>query len=337
MLGLTPEASDEEIARAFAREIGRPRAFGGIALVGLAYETLRDPVKREAYDVSLGLRPECEPEPQALPADAVAAWREGSSFFAFASARPAQHPPAPTTPFIAALAPRAVEPAPPPPRPVAEPARPAEPEAMPKPDLAQELRLSASEHQPAAWIKPAIAGGGLVVAVVLMGAFAGWNAGNGEASQAEPAVKVALPPTGPRPATVNPLPAPASEVADAEFRQPPHAAMAPARVKRSPPKARPGLPVDFLAQADPVEGAQSGDVSTAAAVAETPPVETPAALPLPEPVIARTIERIGYSCGKVASASAATGGVYKVTCTSGASYQATPVRGRYHFRRLGRN
>src|SRR2546421_1720614 len=34
-LGLTPDASDAEIARAFAREIGRPRVFGGIALVGL--------------------------------------------------------------------------------------------------------------------------------------------------------------------------------------------------------------------------------------------------------------------------------------------------------------
>ena len=101
-LGLTPAASDAEIARAFAREIGRPRAFGGIALVGLAYETLRDPAKREAYDVSLGLKP----EPQAPPADAVAAWRDRSQYFAFAAARPAEraaHDEAP--PFIAAPAP----------------------------------------------------------------------------------------------------------------------------------------------------------------------------------------------------------------------------------------
>src|SRR5256885_14628715 len=85
-LGLTPDASDEEIARAFAREIGRPRVFGGIALVGFAYETLRDPAKREAYDVSLGLRP--EPEPQAPPADAVAAWRGGGAFFPLPPAPP---------------------------------------------------------------------------------------------------------------------------------------------------------------------------------------------------------------------------------------------------------
>jgi hypothetical protein len=53
-------------------------------------------------------------------------------------------------------------------------------------------------------------------------------------------------------------------------------------------------------------------------------------------VVARTIERIGYSCGKVASTSAIEGssGAYTVTCTSGQSYRAAPVRGRYHFRRI---
>ena len=59
-------------------------------------------------------------------------------------------------------------------------------------------------------------------------------------------------------------------------------------------------------------------------------------LPLPNTVIARTIERIGYRCGAVASATllgGAESGEYKVTCTSGQSYQARPVNGRYHFRR----
>lgn len=61
-----------------------------------------------------------------------------------------------------------------------------------------------------------------------------------------------------------------------------------------------------------------------------------AKLPLPNTVIARTIERIGYACGAVASATALEGhepGAYKVTCTSGQSYQARPLHGRYHFRR----
>jgi hypothetical protein len=62
-----------------------------------------------------------------------------------------------------------------------------------------------------------------------------------------------------------------------------------------------------------------------------------ASLPLPNSVIARTIERIGYSCGAVSSTAAVEGaapGTFKVTCSSGQSYQAAPVRGRYHFRRL---
>jgi hypothetical protein len=52
-------------------------------------------------------------------------------------------------------------------------------------------------------------------------------------------------------------------------------------------------------------------------------------------VIARTIGRIGYPCGQVAATSAAgTPGVFTVTCTSGHSYRAAPVHGRYRFRRV---
>ena len=61
-------------------------------------------------------------------------------------------------------------------------------------------------------------------------------------------------------------------------------------------------------------------------------------MPLPNKVVARTIERIGYACGEVASTTPVEGagsGVFTVTCTSGQSYQARPVRGRYRFRRLG--
>jgi hypothetical protein len=59
-------------------------------------------------------------------------------------------------------------------------------------------------------------------------------------------------------------------------------------------------------------------------------------MPLPNKVIAQTIHRIGYSCGNVASTSAVEGssGVFTVTCTSGETYQASPVRGRYHFRKV---
>ena len=61
-----------------------------------------------------------------------------------------------------------------------------------------------------------------------------------------------------------------------------------------------------------------------------------ASLPLPRRTIASTIARIGYPCGGVASSTAVEGGapgVFKITCTSGHSYQAKPVSGRYRFRR----
>jgi hypothetical protein len=58
-------------------------------------------------------------------------------------------------------------------------------------------------------------------------------------------------------------------------------------------------------------------------------------MPLPNRVIARTIQRIGYPCGQVASTiPGETPGVFTVSCTSGHSYQAAPVRGRYRFRHV---
>jgi len=67
LLGLTPAATDEDIRRAFAREISplRPRPFGSLAQLGVAHETLRDPVKRRAYDISIGLPEPAKPAPLA--------------------------------------------------------------------------------------------------------------------------------------------------------------------------------------------------------------------------------------------------------------------------------
>jgi hypothetical protein len=72
------------------------------------------------------------------------------------------------------------------------------------------------------------------------------------------------------------------------------------------------------------------------AIADAQPVAAavPASLPLSNAAIARTIGRIGYSCGRVASTTAIEGSAFKVTCTSGDTYRAAPIRGRYRFKRL---
>ena len=71
MLGLTPAATSDEIAEAFSRESGpfRPRPLGGISQVFSAYEVLRDPAKRRAYDSAIGVAP--APVANASPTAAV--------------------------------------------------------------------------------------------------------------------------------------------------------------------------------------------------------------------------------------------------------------------------
>src|SRR5512138_2996162 len=66
MLGIKPGAASDAIAQAFARatSVFRPHAFGGITELCIAYETLRDPARRRAYDASIGLKPE-PPRPMA--------------------------------------------------------------------------------------------------------------------------------------------------------------------------------------------------------------------------------------------------------------------------------
>ena len=64
-LGLTPAASSEEIAQAFAREVNliALRPLGTFARVSAAYEALRDPVRRLAYDASLAPPPSRHRQP----------------------------------------------------------------------------------------------------------------------------------------------------------------------------------------------------------------------------------------------------------------------------------
>ena len=81
VLGLTPAASSDGIEQAFAKELLRPRPFGSLAEVTIAYETLRDRIKREAYDISIGVKPKpASPSPDGPP--------EWAPFLIGASAKP---------------------------------------------------------------------------------------------------------------------------------------------------------------------------------------------------------------------------------------------------------
>ena len=349
-LGLKPTASGDEIARAFAREISvfRPRAFGGIAEVSIAFEILRDPVKRRAYDASLGLGPQPKSEPHPNPAPAARPAANGL---------PPLSPP-PTT-FIAAPPRR---PAAPEPRHDASPAPKSQPqprsEAQAKPGhnphiggdgvphFAEEGRPG--EHGSIEWKRTGIALVALVVAAGVFGGWAGWEAGNDVAPwQPERPAKAARPPTKPAPATAAPSAAPAPSVEEARPERSERPAFAGVRIERTPPpppasaEEQPSAATESepsLRQGDAIEQAVAESLPVAPVAEPSPVAPAAASLPLPNRVIARTIERIGYACGQVAATTAVEGGapgVFKVTCTSGNSYQARPVRGRYRFRRWG--
>jgi hypothetical protein len=350
MLGLSPTASSDEIARAFAREIGmfRVRAMGGVAQVSIAYETLRDSAKRRAYDASLGLRP--EPELPRAPA-------ARPQFIGFTTARPVERLVADIEPTAAAsITPEVRAEAPAEPRTASfiagslrEPVQQTpQPQAKPsiEPEVsddrpiyrAEKLRLADVEDRPIAWKRPAMVAGGLVAAVIGLGALAGWQAGNGdEAQQPEAALTAPLPPPTRAPVIASAPPAaPERRNVVAQAQPLPRPVAVAARVKRTPPSPEVKVAEEQAAAvAPPVDSAPEA-ATTEPAVAQAPAVATAASLPLPNAVIARTIQRIGYACGQVASSTASeTPGVFTVTCTSGHSYQATPVRGRYHFRRVG--
>jgi curved DNA-binding protein CbpA len=305
-LGLSPDAGEEEIARAFAVAMSplMPRTVRDLAEIAIAFETLRDPAKRRAYDAAIAPPPEPEPE----PAPAAMFPREGWPFIASARIRSAELPAIDTLPRRAPNA----EPGPPPPR-FEEPLRQLVPE-----------RFERAEHAAAEWKRPLVAIGGLFLGVAVIGAGLGWYASRGIApAQAEQAVMFPLPRAEKPPIERPPTPAPAT----AKHRS--GTIEAPARSRRAPEAAQAVERVQQRAQ--DVPDIPSEQVAALASGA----MEAPAAMPLPDSVVARTIGRIGYACGEVASTTAVDGasGVFKVTCTSGDSYRASPVRGRYHFKR----
>lgn len=361
-LGLTPRATAGEIAQAFAREMSalRIRPVGGITQVCIAYETLRNPTKRRAYDQSLGLDP--KPAPLKQFPTIAGQWRIAAGPVTEPADHieaPAADTPPPTEPDSSSLAVlHLAHPAPEPSFSEARSVPVAGMEEMPRTQPVREPSFSAARSSPVSgakevqpaeavpieWKRTAATGGALVAAVAFLGAWAGLESVNDPvAEQVEETATVRVPPAraAETPAATESQ-SPQSPVRDADDE------LDERRTASVPAPAVPETPVRETAVAagrptdwTKVEVAQPDAPADGAVVADPAPVDTvEASMPLSNRVIARTIERIGYACGQVASTSAVAGGgagVFRINCTSGQSYQASPVNGRYRFRRWGRD
>ena len=349
ILGLEPAASVEEIAKAFGARMRLPHCVSDIALIGVAFDTLRDPAKRRAYDQSQGLG--AEPRPR------YASGVSGYSLSArFAGSAPIDAPypnatvsPQGSPPEInlrpkpeASLASRPdtfIQP-------VLDRASPrAEPDV---PDFLAVARARMERSRDARervvdWKYPAFALGSIVLAVVLIGAWAGAHVQDSAEPQQAASAPI-LPTVRPHPSDVVPPVAAAPRAMKTQPRLVDDSSAASARIASGQSRRR-VRSEDRLAQIrqsltpapeqSPSDGATeevASDLTGAPALA--------ARLPLPYSIVARTIGRLGYACGQVVSAAAVEGeatGVFKVTCTSGQSYRAAPVGGRYRFRRWDRS
>ena len=348
-LGLTPAATSEEIAQAFAKEVNliALRPLGTFARVSAAYEALRDPVRRLAYDASLAPPP-----------------RASHSLIGRLERAPTEDR-SPASASGADPLPRSVEPDVPPASPPIAPPLADEPlRQSPEPLATDSQRHQWSEPPPDQYfadqvdwrelerearadrsMRPAVGGlvvntavaGALLLAIVL-GAWTGLESGN-DNQQAQQDLTANLPislaTTAPAEAAT---PAPASTSSAEVVERPREAPQVAAR----PKPARPPLQIDLSDEVAATAAAADKETPEApsdelATEPAAPAVRT-ARLPLPDATVARTIGRIGYACGQVASTTPLEGeapGTFKVTCTSGDSYRAAPVNGRYRFRRLG--
>ena len=334
-LGLGPAASDDEIGRAFVKKMSLFGAHGmdEAAHILIAYETLRNAEKRREYDASIGLGTKRVPELRQWSASlAPPRW---SPFMASARANPIEAGGAGSfEPHVSAelpgQAPAALEVSP-------EPGLQQQP-GRPQSDgglevLVHHIRavgrqerenLRNARHRAPDWTKPLLAVSGLVLGAGLIGTIAGLSVTDNETpAQAEPA----RPSAPPKHSSIAARPAIATAL-ETQVERPVQAYVPEFRARRAE-RQRPRSPVQR--ESLDVESASGAAPVTQAAQAVA------ADMPLSGSLVARTIERIGYSCEKVASTSPVEGeaeGVYKVTCSSGQSYQATPVHGRYRFRRL---
>ncbi|MDB5698182.1 MAG: hypothetical protein JWN69_986 [Alphaproteobacteria bacterium] len=100
--------------------------------------------------------------------------------------------------------------------------------------------------------------------------------------------------------------------------------------KATPAPTAPTAPAEEKQKAAPAKAADRGksDASDEVRLRPTRP-------PLGDAEIARTIDRIGFACGKVVSSAAVEGGpkgTYKINCSSGEAYQGTTKGGHLFFR-----
>ena len=324
-LGLNPGAGDAEIARAFATAMSplMPRSVRDIAEIGVAFETLRDPVRRRAYDESIAPPPRPqEPlrEPDIEQAHGVMFPRDGWPIIASARIGSAE------LPAVESLRRPSVKP---------EPEVQGKPQAEPRPALREAAGFDEDER--ANWRRPAITLGGLFLGVAAVGAGLGWYASRGmSAAQAEQPVTMRVQRTQQPPAEVAPpsaAPVRATEIAP-QSGAPPRVAEKGAPSLKTLRHRSAAAPQAVSAEPRRAEDVPDIPSEQGAALASSA-TEPSEAMPLPDAVVARTIGRIGYACGEVASTTAVEGapGAFKITCTSGQSYRAAPVRGRYHFKR----
>lgn len=179
------------------------------------------------------------------------------------------------------------------------------------------------KQQVTEWKFPRLAFGSAILGVVLVGTLAAAHANDGPANSPGSTLTVPLPAAKP---SSDVRVAGSSSSVEPEF-------ISPAVIERARQRIRARVSVKGVASGSAQVERQLGGAPVDSRKQAT---SLAAKLPLPNHVVARTIERIGYACGDVASVVALEGGEpgeYKVTCTSGQSYQARPVHGRYHFRR----
>ena len=366
VLGLSPTASQDEIGAAFERAMGNfARPLSATLHIYQAFEVLRQPEKRRAYDRSIGFAPkplqtQFMIPPQSRMPFTVTALASGTSQPLKQADNDGERDTAAVPippPSVASID-------------IAEPivapervAEPLEPFVLPEPrqeadepaldDLvgsilaeghAEKAALQNAERRPHDWRRVGIAAGAFVLGAGILGGLAGVSV-SGPAPE-DTVTDVSLPAPSPYLKGTEPVPNFKAE-AEAQVRAENLAREARRLASDSERKVNPLIIPPELASASverrnppPATAKTTTEINTAAALVDPLAPEPAAAtateanLPLPKATISRTIERIGYPCGSVSSI-ATVDGVFKVTCSSGDSYRAAPVGGRYRFKKWG--